>query len=479
MGFFGKTLTRSARLAALSLCAILPLSADPGLRGTDTTGSLPQTQSPVAQSAVSQAPVTSRDGASKDPASKDVGARQLELQSIQGNLDQSEEQRRKIEAEIESMRNDHARLSAALLDTAQKANAGEQKMNEAEQRIVALTGNEDAIRRSLESRRSVIAEVLASLQRMGRRPPPALFVAPEDMLQAIRTSMLLGAVLPEMRAETAALASDLADLVKLRASIASEREGLEREAISLKEEHARLAALIEARQAALSTAEQTLSSERDRAQDLARQATNLKDLIGKMESDVASAARAAEAARAADEARKRTAELEPGLKQKIEGSPFKDPARLSPAIAFADAKGLLPLPAAGNPLRGFGAPDGFGGSEKGLLLETRTQAVVASPCDGWIAYAGAYRTYGQLLIVNAGQGYYVILAGMERINVNVGQFILAGEPVAVMGDGSAKTAAAIAIGAAQPILYVEFRKDGTAIDPGPWWAKPDMQRVRG
>jgi septal ring factor EnvC (AmiA/AmiB activator) len=81
--------------------------------------------------------------------------------------------------------------------------------------------------------------------------------------------------------------------------------------------------------------------------------------------------------------------------------------------------------------------------------------------------------------VNAGQGYYVILAGMERINVNVGQFILAGEPVAVMGDGSAKTAAAIAIGAAQPILYVEFRKDGTAIDPGPWWAKPDMQRVRG
>jgi septal ring factor EnvC (AmiA/AmiB activator) len=68
---------------------------------------------------------------------------------------------------------------------------------------------------------------------------------------------------------------------------------------------------------------------------------------------------------------------------------------------------------------------------------------------------------------------------MDRINVNVGQFILAGEPVAVMGDGSAKTAAAIAIGGAQPILYVEFRKDGAAIDPGPWWAKPDIQRVRG
>ena len=48
-----------------------------------------------------------------------------------------------------------------------------------------------------------------------------------------------------------------------------------------------------------------------------------------------------------------------------------------------------------------------------------------------------------------------------------------------MGDGSVKTAAAIAIGAVQPILYIEFRKDGVAIDPGPWWAKPEMQKVRG
>jgi septal ring factor EnvC (AmiA/AmiB activator) len=377
------------------------------------------------------------------------------------------------------MRNDRARLSAALLETNQKASADEQKMNDAEQRIASLSGNEDAIRRSLESRRSVIAEVLASLQRMGRRPPPALLVAPEDMLQAIRTSMLLGAVLPEMRAETAALASDLSDLVKLHASIAAERDGFAHDAASLREEHVRLAALIDARQAALATAEQTLGSERERAQELAQKATNLKDLITKMESEVASAAHAADAAKAADEARKQTAALEPGTKQKTEEAPFKDPARLTPAIAFADAKGLLPLPAAGTLVKNFGAPDGFGGSEKGLLLGTRTQAVVASPCDGWIAYAGPYRTYGQLLIVNAGQGYYVILAGMDRINVNVGQFILAGEPVAVMGDGSAKTAAAIAIGGSQPILYVEFRKDGTAIDPGPWWAKQDIQRVRG
>jgi septal ring factor EnvC (AmiA/AmiB activator) len=106
---------------------------------------------------------------------------------------------------------------------------------------------------------------------------------------------------------------------------------------------------------------------------------------------------------------------------------------------------------------------------------------VASPSDGWVAFSGPYRTYGQLLIINAGGGYYVVLAGMERINVEVGQFVLAGEPVATMGDGSARTALATvsALGASQPILYVEFRKDGTAIDPGPWWAKAELEKVRG
>ena len=137
------------------------------------------------------------------------------------------------------------------------------------------------------------------------------------------------------------------------------------------------------------------------------------------------------------------------------------------------------MPASGTILKAYGAADGFGGTEKGLSLATRTNALVASPSDGWIVYSGPYRTYGQLLIINAGGGYYIVLAGMERINVEVGQFVLAGEPVASMGDASAKTAAAIAIGAAQPILYVEFRKDGSAIDPGPWWAKTELQKVRG
>ncbi|QXX74955.1 murein hydrolase activator EnvC [Methylovirgula sp. HY1] len=420
--------------------------------------------------------------ASKPPAkaatNPDIDTRQIELRGLEDTLDQSDAQRRKIEAEIESLRNDRARLNAALIATTERVSAAEAKVSAAEKRLVTLKGSEAATRRSLDSRKALIGEVLASLQRMGHSPPPALLVSPEDMLQAVHSSMLLGAVLPEMHAETEALASDLSDLIRLRRLIATERDSLRREVADLVSERERLAALIDARQASLGTAVQALSAEQTRARSIAEKAANLKQLIAKMESEVAAAARAAEEARKADEARK-FAEAETGGQTKANLSPFKDTARLAPAIAFADAKGLLSMPVAGTAIKDYGAPDGFGGTEKGLYIATRPGAVVALPSDGWIAFCGPYRSYGELLIVNVGGGYYVVLAGMERINVEVGQFVLAGEPVATMGDGSAKTAAAIAIGAKQPILYVEFRKDGAAIDPGPWWVKSDVQKVRG
>ena len=398
---------------------------------------------------------------------------QSELRALEENRQAADDQRRRVEAEVELIRNDRARLTGALIETTARASAGETRIAEIETRLASSQASEAAIRLSLESRRGVIADVLAALQRMGRRPPPAVLVRPQDMLEAIRTSMLLGAVVPELRGETEALASDLSDLVQARRSIVSEGEALRKEVASLALERERVAALVVARQTTLVEAERALAAERARAADLARQATDLKELIARMESDVASAMRGAEAARRADEEQKLEARPRPAA------MPFKDSARLSPAIAFAQAKGLLPLPVSGAVVKSFGAPDGFGGVEKGLSLAARPRAVVASPSDGWVAFSGPYRTYGQLLIINAGGGYYVVLAGMDRINVEVGQFVLAGEPIGVMGDGSAKTAAAIAIGASQPILYIEFRKDGTAIDPGPWWAKPELEKVRG
>ena len=94
------------------------------------------------------------------------------------------------------------------------------------------------------------------------------------------------------------------------------------------------------------------------------------------------------------------------------------------------------MPANGVKLKDFGASDRAGGTEKGISIATRAGAQVTAPSDGWVVYAAPYRSYGQLLILNVGGGYHVLLAGMERITVDLGQFVLTGEPVAVMGNGT-------------------------------------------
>jgi septal ring factor EnvC (AmiA/AmiB activator) len=149
---------------------------------------------------------------------------------------------------------------------------------------------------------------------------------------------------------------------------------------------------------------------------------------------------------------------------------------MNPAVSFASAKGMLRLPANGVKVRDFGAADGAGGTEKGMSITTRPGAQVTAPCDGWVVYAAPYRSYGQLLILNAGAGYHVVLAGVETYSVEVGQFVLTGEPIAVMGSGP-QVASAIVAGSTQPVLYIEFRKDGTPIDPAPWWAMTGSEKV--
>jgi len=147
------------------------------------------------------------------------------------------------------------------------------------------------------------------------------------------------------------------------------------------------------------------------------------------------------------------------------------------AVAFAATRGRLRWPVNGIKVSDYGTSDGLGGTQKGLSIGARANAQITSPCDGWVVYAGTFRSYGQLLILNAGGGYHVLLAGMERISVDLGQFVLTGEPVAVMGGGAQVSAAATK--SKQPVLYVEFRKDGTPIDPSPWWATNEGEKVRG
>ena len=404
------------------------------------------------------------------PSADDIKQREQELEAVRAQQKNAAELQERLKVDIAAIGQNRAKLNQQLIETAAAVRDIETKITEAEARLLPLDAREQEIRGSLDSRRSEIVEVLAALQRVGRRAPPALLVRPEDALQSLRTAILLGSVVPEMRGRAERLVADLDELVSLRKSIAAERDRMAADRDKLKAEQTRLSTLVDERQRQQSSFEKDMAAEGARAVELSHQVDSLQGLIAKMEQDLKSAAEAAAIA-----SRK-------GAPAPLNGKPnlaaLKDPGRLSPAIAFASAKGLLSLPVNGTKIRDFGGSDGVGGVEKGISLATRRGAQVTTPCDGWVVYAGPFRSYGQLLILNAGGGYHVLIAGMERISVNIGQFVLTGEPVATMGSTS-RVASILAANPSQPVLYIEFRKDGTPIDPGPWWTANNDQKVRG
>lgn len=402
-------------------------------------------------------------------------AREQELAAIRAEQQRAAEAEAKLRAEIETFGNDRRKLNTDLIGTAARLREVETRLSATEARLAPLEEQEHALRRSLHERRDTIAEILAALQRLSRRPPPALLVSPEDAAKSLRGAIVLGAVVPELRERAGRLAADLDALQKLRAGIAAERTKLAGDLKALSADRQRMTLLVEERQKQQAESEKALERERGQASALARQADNLKDLVARLEQGLDSASRAARAAAAGPDPR---SPPKPAL------AALSDPGRMSPAVAFASARGSLPMPVNGVKIRDFGAADGIGGSERGISVATRPGAQVTSPCDGWVVYAGPFRSYGQLLILNAGDGYHVVLAGMDRISVDIGQFVLTGEPVAVMGSGTAQVAAAASketsqVGTSQPVLYVEFRKDGVPVDSGPWWAKKESEKVRG
>ncbi len=374
-----------------------------------------------------------------------------------------------VRAELDSVKGDRAKFTQLLVDTTTRLRAVEQQITDLETRISGLDANAADIRASLLKRRGVLAEVLGALVRMGRNPPPALLMRPDDALDAVRSAILLGALLPEMRVEAETLAADLSDLSRVRKDLATARDTLSGLRTSMEEDRKRLSAYVTERQRRVAEGNTELPAEKAQAEAVAKSTGDVHDLVTRLETEVAPAARAAAEAAGAT--------AKPPVAGKTEVAALGNPSRLAPARPFAEAKGLLPLPVAGVRLRDFGAADGLGSTEKGMTFATRAGAQVAAPTDGWVVYAGPFRSYGQLLIINAGGGYHILMAGMERITVDLGQFVLAGEPVAVMGSVARSGTTGSASG--QPQLYVEFRKDGISIDPAPWWAATDSQKVRG
>ena len=413
-----------------------------------------------------------------DPAAELARKRdetRAELETLSKTINLSSDKTKELEDSIASLDKSTASLRQALIDSAARRKEMDRKIQQSEKTLTDLAIKEDKIRGSLHERRALLAEVLGALERMGRNPPPALLVTPDDALASVRSAILLGAV---MRKETDKLIADLTDLSKLHAAAAAEKTNLTATMTNSLEEERRMDLLVAENDKHSKENAAQLDAERKRAEELAGQATSLEGLVASLESQIGSVRDAAAAARAEEVRRGQLTDQQREQAKALAESGVPDKNRIAPAYPFSDLKQKLELPVAGDILRQFGDDDGTGHTAMGATIATGPDALVTAPADGTVVYAGAFRSYGQMIILDTGDGYHMVLSGMDAIKTRPGRFVFAGEPLAVMGQKRVASATALALETDRPTLYIEFRKDGKPVDSRPWWTSKDTGKAR-
>ncbi len=420
---------------------------------------------------------------------------QEELSALEQKLAADRAKAAELKAREQAIRDEIAGLTQELVAVAAKAQAMESDLTSVEQTAAALSEELAARQAGLVAERGRLADTLAALVRIALQPPEAVLAEPGSPLDAARSALLLSVVVPELEQRATALRSELDGLVALQQQVATENLEASSKQTALAAERARLQSLLDRKEALAEITAAERGAAEASAAKLAEKAADLKQLIVALEREAAERAAAAKAqaeaeaaARAKAEAARQAAEAaaaQAAKAQAAEAAAAKAAAAEAQAKAeqaeaeaesagqaqtalappsgvrdFPDKPGGLFLPARGSVQAAYGQPLPDTGEEsKGLLIATRPGAQIVATFDGRVVYAGAFRRYGLILILEHGGRYHSLLAGLGRIDVVLGQWVVAGEPVGLMGSppGSA------------PALYIELRHNGQPIDPTPWF----------
>lgn len=369
------------------------------------------------------------------------------LKELENALEKGRAETEKLKRQAADLAKELAGLDKDMVEAARDAQEHEERLSELEARLSELRDAEHADAEALDRRKRQMLGVLTAVERLAWRPTEALVAQPTSPAETVRSAILLRAALPQIRESAEALRKELDDLSSLRADIARKRQDAARTQAKLDAEQRRLKQMVKRKHLLQQV---TLAEGRDAEKRLSRmaaEAEDLRDLLARLEEE--------RKRREAEEKRRRDEEI---AAAKAARQPPPKPAR--PQVAarpFSEKMGDLPFPARGGIAAGFGQPTEVGTTHKGITIETRPGAQVIAPHDGQVVFAGAFRGYGQLLIIEHGEGYHTLLAGMARIDSLVGQRLTAGEPVGVMERTEGK-----------PALYFELRRNGQPVNPLPW-----------
>ena len=400
---------------------------------------------------------------------------QTQLQDLENSLSLSKDKVDKLKADIEAMKGDRDKQNAALIAATQRVKAAEADVAAVQNNIGDLIVQELDTRGRLDGADASISNVLAALERISQNPPPAIIVDPSDALGSARSALLISAIVPQLKAKADEVTASLKKLADIRTAAQAQEESLKANFDVLEEEQLRIATLIQAQKQNETTATAALADEQKQAADMADKAATLKQLIADLGKQAQAVATAADATNAANNGGKA-----PKLDTDTVRLALANTARQTPAVPFTSAKGFLDFPVSrGVSVINYGDGDGFGGISDGLSVVTNADAPVLAPADGWVLYTGNYLNYGQIVVLDAGQDYTILLAGMASVDVKPGQFVLMGKTIGAMGSRTIGRTVATSAGAQRPTLYIEMRNKDTPMDPTGWWASSENPSESG
>jgi murein hydrolase activator len=380
-----------------------------------------------------------------------AGANELEskLEAVQKDLDKTREQRagldraaRKAATELQSIK----RRGVAL---ARKMHRHSTDAGSLETRLEELEHQERIKSAKLVRRRTQLASTLAALQRLARMPAVTLIAVPQSTDKTIRSAILLRAAVPELQRDAAELGNDLRTLTALRDRIGIDKTSLAESLQYLENERKKLAALTADKLTLLKSMQ---SAERTAAQKTARlsaRAGTLKELLERLTTSPQSQSQLQSRAPRLPELQPPPPPNTPAPKLAL-SRPIPRPPAAAPVTI---ARGALPAP--GKVITAFGQKMPNGTLSKGISIITRPAAPVVAPVAGKVVFAGRFRGYGNLVILELSDRGHALISGMSDISAQIGDKLLVGEP---LGEMTPSTNAA-------PKLYFELRKRGRPINP--------------
>jgi septal ring factor EnvC (AmiA/AmiB activator) len=386
------------------------------------------------------------------------------LRAVQQQLDQGRSQQDQLTRQADSLSQEMQALRSDGIRAADAVQAREAMLTTLEAQLQSLAADEAQKQAMIARDHAHETELLAALARLALNPPEVLALGPLAPEDAVRTGILLGSTVPRLQAEAQALSLQLSDLHRLRQAIERKKFAAQQERLALDKDRLRLDGLVRRKATIREQALQGAEDTKQRLDQLSTQATDLHELIQKLDADRASSDSGTQAQIAAIPRPDATVKPETVTAP----TPVK-PGAIKPGTIrpFDKARGAMVYPASGTLALRYGEIDEFGVSSKGLTLITRAGAVVVAPYDGRVEFAGPFKGYGQILIIQHGDGYHSLLAGLDRIDGAAGDWLVAGEPVGAMGSSDPK-----------PRLYLELRHNGQPINPLPWLATRD-EKVSG